>query len=76
MDDYLTAELEAIVDDRYLVGALELQVPCTNRDPSWHPIDLVKDDEPHAVANYVLSNVLGIVSNGIHHRWARSFARA
>ena len=45
-DDYLSAELETIVDDRYLAGVLELQVKYTNGDLSWHPIDLVKNKEP------------------------------
>ena len=75
-DDYLAAELDTIVDDRYLAGVLELQVRYTNGDLSWHPIDLIKNEEPQAVANYVLSNDLGMVSNGIHRRWARSFLRA
>ena len=48
----------------------------TNGDLSWHPMDLIKDEEPQAVALYVLSNDLRKVSNGIHRPWARSFLRA
>ena len=75
-DDVLSAELHLIADHRYLSGIIELQVKYTNGDLSWHPMDLIKDEDPQAVALYVLSNDLGKVSNGIHRRWARSFLRA
>ena len=75
-DDVLSAELLSIVDHRYLSGIIELQVKYINGDFSWHPMDLIKDEDPQAVAVYVLSNDLGKVSNGIHRRWARSFLRA
>ena len=75
-DDVLSAELEAIVDHRYLSGIIEFQVKYTNGDLSWHPIDLIKDENPHCVAVYVINNDLGKISNGIHRRWARTFLRA
>ena len=72
-EDYLAAELHSITDHRYLTGILELRVEYSNGDQSWHPIDLVKDEDPHAVANYILSNDLGTVCNNIHNRWVRLF---
>ena len=72
----LTAELESIVDHRFLSGILELQVEYTNGDVSWPPMDLIKDEDLYAAANYMLRNDLGMVSNGIHRRWARSLLRA
>ena len=69
-DDVLSAELKAIIDHIYLSGIIELQVKYTNGDLSWNPIDLIKDEDPHCVAVYVLNNDLGKVSNGIHRRWA------
>ena len=45
-DDILAAELESIVDHRYLSGILELQVLYTNGDNSWYHIDLLKDEDP------------------------------
>ena len=45
-DDVLSAELHSIVDHRYLSGIIELQVKYTNGDLSWHPIDLIKDEDP------------------------------
>ena len=64
------------MDDRYIVCVLDLQVEYTNGDLSWHPIDLVKYEELQAVANYILDNDVGMIPNGIHRRWARSFLRA
>ena len=75
-DDVLSAELDSIVDHRYLSGIIELRVKYTNGDLSWHPMDLIKDENPHCVAVYVLNNDLGNISNGIHRRWARTFLRA
>ena len=72
----LSAELEVIMDHRYLSGVMEQQVKYTNGDLSWHPIDLIKDENPHFVAVYVLNNDLGKVSNGIHRCWARTLFRA
>ena len=65
---YLATELKTITDHRYLVGMLELKVEYTNGEKSWHPIGLIKDEDPHEVANYVLSNDIGPVSNGTHRR--------
>ena len=75
-DNVLSFELLSIVVHRYLSGIIELQVKYTNGELSWHPMDLTKDEDPQAVAVYVLSNELGKVSHGIHRRWAHSFLRA
>ena len=75
-DDFLSAEIEAIIDHRYLGGILEFNLEYTNGDMSWHPITAVMDEDPHATANYIIDNDLGPVSNGIHGRWARKFLRS
>ena len=41
----------------------------------WHPISLVKKDDPHSVANYIMQNDLGEAANSIYRRWARLFLR-
>ena len=66
-------ELDIIEDHRHLPGVLELYVSYDTankdiNDASWHPIDLVKDEDPQAVAQYILSNNLKRISNGIHRR--------
>ena len=79
-DEDHTCDLESIEDHRSLNGVLELLVKYSTGDSEddheWHPIGLIKDEDPHAVANYVLTNDLGSVDNGIQRRWARSFMRA
>jgi len=55
---------------------LELNVSYTTGSIRWHPIELVKDVDVQAVANYILINDLGPISNGQHHRWARAFLRS
>ena len=77
-DDNLSLpfELEAIEDHRHMSGILELLVSYKTNETSWHPIDLVKYDDPQAVAQYVLQNDLGRISNGKHRRWARAFLRS
>ena len=75
-DDYLAAELQSISDHRFTTGVLELQVIYTDDTSSWHPIDLIKDEDPQAVANYILRNDLGHVSNKMYGRWARFFLRS
>ena len=37
---------------------------------------MVKNEDPQAVAQYVMSNDLGKISNGQHRRWARAFLRS
>ena len=59
INDVLSAELHSIVDHRYLSGIIDLHVKYTDRDLSWHPMDLNKDENAQAVAVYVLSCDLG-----------------
>ena len=72
-EDFLSAELKSITDHRYIAGILEFNLEYTNGDTLWHPIALVKDKNPHATANYVVSNDLGLISNRIHGRWYCQF---
>ena len=71
----LSAELAAIVAHRFLSGILEVQVEYTNGDTSWHHIDLIKDEDPCDVTDYVINNDLGKISNGKYCRWAHAFLR-
>ena len=69
-------EVEAIVDHRFVSGILELSVRYSTDELTWHPLELVKDIDPHTVAHYVIANDLGPISNGKHRRWARAFLRS
>ena len=75
-DDYLATEIKVITGHRYLKDILELKVEYTHGEQSCRPIGLINDEDPHTVANYVLSNDLGPVSNGIHRRWAHLLIRS
>jgi len=69
-------ELDYIIEHRFLAGVLELKVSYTTGSIKWHPIKLVKDVDAQAVANYILINDLGPISNEQHRRWARAFLRS
>ena len=71
-----TDELHSILGHRFIAGILELQVSYETGNLEWHPLELVKDVDPHAVANYVLTNDLGMFSNTKQRRWARAFLRS
>ena len=75
-DDYLYTEIKSITDHYYISGIIEFNLKYTNGDTSWNPVSLVKDENPHAVAYYVVRNDLGLISNEIHQHWAREFMRA
>ena len=45
-DEILTVEVIAIVAHKFLAGILELQVEYSNGETSWHPIDLIKSEDP------------------------------
>ena len=66
IDDYLTPELKSITDHKYLASMLELKVEYTNGEQSQNPTVLIKDEDPHAVANCILFNDLGPVNSGAH----------
>ena len=42
----------------------------------WHPLDIIKDEDPHSTANYIIGNDLGTISNMTHGRWNRLFLRS
>ena len=69
-------ELHSILGHRFIAGILEMQVSYETGDLEWHLLELVKDVDVHAVANYVLTNDLGKLSNTKHRRWARAFLRS
>jgi len=69
-------ELDSIIEHRFLAGVLELKVSYTTGSIKWHPIELVKDVDAQAVANYILINDLGPISNGQHRHWAGAFLRS
>ena len=69
-------DLDSILEHRFLAGVLELKVSYTTGSIEWHPIKLVKDVDAQAVANYILTNDLGPISNGQHRGWARAFLRS
>ena len=75
-DDYLAAELVAITDNRITTGILELLVEYSNGETTWHPIEMIKCEDPQAVAQFVLSNDLGHTSNQRYGQWARLFLRS
>jgi len=66
----------SIKDDHLVSGILKLQVEYSTGNVKWHPLDLVKDVDTQAVAQYVLKNDLGPIFNGKHHRWAHAFLRS
>ena len=68
-EEDLSAELFDIVAHRHLSGILELQVEYTTREYSWYPLEIVNNEDPQPVANYVIVTDLGKVSNGQHHCW-------
>ena len=79
-DEDKSRDLQLVLGHRYVSNVLELLVKYSTgngvEDEEWHPIGLVKDEDPHAVAQYVLHNDLGPVETGKHRRWARAFLRS
>ena len=80
-DDESTRDIEAITDHRIAGGVLELQIKYSTGDDyyddyEWHPIGLVKDEDPYAVAKYVINNNFGDVHSSKQHRWARALLRS
>lgn len=62
-DDYLSAEIKAIMYYHYVANILELKLEYTNGNNLWHHITLVMYEYSHANATYVASNDLGPISN-------------
>ncbi len=76
VEDDDTDDLHAILGWRYADGMLELEVEYSSGETKWHPYSMVQDEDPHAVAEWVLDTDLGTVLNGRHRRWARKFLRS
>ena len=87
-DDELERDLDCITDHRTAGGVLELQVKYktgySDEDDSdhlvgdleWHPIGLLKDEDPYAVAMYLIRNDVGKTHTSIQRRWARALLRS
>ena len=68
-EEDLSAEMFDIVAHRHISGILELQIEYTTGDCSWYPLEMVNDEDPQPVVNYVIDSGLGKVSNGQHCLW-------
>ena len=55
---------------------MELSVEYSDGDTAWHPIALVKDQDPQATTQYIMDNNFGKILNAQHRRWARAFLRS
>ena len=74
-DDFEPPEISSIIKHQFNGGILEFQCKYDTGNVLWHPLDLVKADDPWSVANYIMQNDLGKDANQIHRRWARLFLR-
>ena len=79
-DEEKDRDLDCILGHRYVMNVLELCVKYTTgtgpEDEEWHPIGMIKDEDPHAVATYCLNTDLGPIETGKQRRWARNFMRS
>ena len=57
-------------------GVLEFKAGYTNGDDQWNHIELIKNEEPHTTASYIIINDLGTILNMPNGRWARLFLRS
>ena len=73
--DVETPEISQIIKHQFNGGILEFLCKYDTGNTEWHPISLVKKDDPHSVANYIMQNDLGEAANNIYRRWARLFLR-
>ncbi len=48
-------EIDALLDHRFVSGILEFECQYSNGDTLWHPLSLVKNDDPYLLAKYVLA---------------------
>lgn len=66
----------AIHSHRWLEGTLEFQVETKFGEIEWLPLDVVRNDDPYACAEYILASDLGkSKATQIQARWARKFLR-
>ena len=75
-DDFLSCELKSILNHRYLTRVLEFKLEYDNGEISWYPLDLVKDEDPHVCAIYIVCNDLSPIYNGVHRYCACAFLRS
>ena len=69
-------EYHAIRSHRWIEGILELEVEYCTGETEFLPYDLVRDEDPHATATYIISmNIESDSSSARYYRWARRFLR-
>ena len=68
-------EISQIIQHQFNGGILEFLCRYDTGETEWHPLSLVKKDDPYSVANYIMQNDLGKAANNIHRRWACLFLR-
>ena len=69
VDDYLSAEILSLLNQRNATGILEFKIEYSNEDKQCYPLNLTRDEDPHTVASYMLSHDLVLVYNDKHRRW-------
>ena len=47
-----------------------------NRDDQWHHIYLIKDEDPHTITNYIITNDVETIIIMTHGRWTHLFLRS
>ena len=66
-------KLIRITSHQRLEGILELEAEYSSGVREFHPILLIKEEDPPVVAEYVLRTDFGQTLNTIHYRWAGVF---
>ena len=70
-------DIDDIVGHRYVEGCLELQVQFMNGMKDFVHWEIVREDDPKIVAEYILdTDFKNKIQNGILQRWARKFLRS
>ena len=59
-------EITSILSHQFNGSKLELLYKYSDGNTEWHPIDLLKNDDPYSVANYIMQNDIGKRANDIH----------
>ena len=68
--DIEAPEITKVLQHQYNGGTLEFLCKYDSGNTEWHPLELVKADDPWSVANYIMQNNLGDCANQIHQRWS------
>ena len=71
--DDISAELVAIVSHRSLPNILELQVEYTTDECCYHSLNIIKDEDPQVIANYIICNDLSKLTIGQTCCWDHTF---